>query len=182
MEVEKHVKLIVLSEGRETPTSELMHQTLRSLDRVLDLGYEFQRRQRIATLAGEIPSREHMAVRGAAGGSYGPAPLNGNYAALPGTVGGRVAYERTTRDLYLFYHDVTESWCIGTELAGGAAGANQNIGGNGVVVLDPSTILAMVQDYAETPDAISHAWEVFDHDLHEFKTDSGLQTRCGTSL
>lgn len=37
----------------------------------------------------------------------------------------------------------------------------------------------MVSDSADAPDGIVAPWEVFDHDMNEFKTDTGLQIRCG---
>lgn len=86
VEVEQHIKLVVLSEGRETPTSELMHLALRSLNRILELGYEFQQRQRMKTVAEEIPRRTHMAVRGAMGQASAHAQINGNYRPVPGEV------------------------------------------------------------------------------------------------
>jgi hypothetical protein len=63
-----------------------MHLMLRSLGRVVEFGFEFQRRQRVAAIAGELSGREHMAVRGVGGPAFAAAPINGNYTQLPTTV------------------------------------------------------------------------------------------------
>ena len=66
------------------------------------------------------------------------------------------------------------AWCIGSEMNDGT-----NADSGAILNTSPSTLLAVVSDQAQAPDGIINAWEVFDHDMGDFKTDTGLQIRCG---
>eukprot|EP00039_Didymoeca_costata_P019789 m.338937 g.338937 ORF g.338937 m.338937 type:complete len:884 (-) comp18606_c0_seq1:103-2754(-) len=174
-EVAPSIALVVISEGKNVALSDLMHNALECLSHILDLGQQFQRRQRGREAATEVPNRIHMAVRGGTGQSCAHAQINGNFYPLPDiTVDGRQVFQRTSLDMYLFYNAPMQSWCMGQDLPDTA---DTNHDGSGRL-LDTSTLAAMVHDSAESPENIMEIWEVYDHDLREFHSDHKLQIRC----
>lgn len=173
-EVAPSIALVVISEGQNAQLSDLMHLALKSLNNILEMGVAAQRRQRNREVAAEIPSRIHMAVRGGTGQAMSHAQINGNFHPLPDPIDGRPAYQRTSLDMYLFYNELLEAWCMGQDLPRTTDPATSGSG----TVLDTAALAAMVTDTAHSPENIRGVWEVFDHDLREFHSDPYLQIRC----
>lgn len=174
-EVAPSIALVVLSEGHNVAMSDIMHQALKNLNRILELGTDFQRRQRGREVASEIPNRIHMAVRGGTGQSLANAQINGNYELLPDQIEGKNAFQRSTMDMYMFYNVMLQSWCMAQDLPNVSDSAGSADSGT---LVDTSAYLAMVSDLAESPENIRGVWEVYDHDLREFHSDPNLQIRC----
>jgi hypothetical protein len=173
-EVAPSIALVVLSEGHNVALSDLMHMALKNLSQILELGNDFQRRQRNAEVASEIPNRIHMAVRGGTGQALANAQINGNFEPVEGLVDGRAAFQRSSMDMYLFYNAMLESWCMGQDLPTNSGAGAADSG----KLIDTSAYLAMVSDLAESPENIRGVWEVYDHDLREFHSAPNLQLRC----
>ena len=146
-EVAPSIALVVLSEGHNVALSDLMHQALKNLNRILELGSDFQRRQRNAEVASEIPNRIHMAVRGGTGQSLANAQINGNYELLPDKVGDKNAYQRSSMDMYMFYNVMLQSWCMAQDLPDVADASSADSG----TVVDTSDYLVRVVQNALPP-------------------------------
>ena len=174
-EVAPSIALVVISEGHNSSLSDLMHMALKTLNQILDLGNAAQRRQRSREVAMEAPKRIHMAVRGGTGQVGAHAQINGNFYPLPDLVGGREAFQRNSKDVYLFYSPMLAAWCMGQDLP---QVADTESDASGQLLPDTSILAAMVIDSAESPENINGVWEVYDHDLREFHSDPNLQIRC----
>eukprot|EP00054_Salpingoeca_dolichothecata_P022983 m.151959 g.151959 ORF g.151959 m.151959 type:complete len:1051 (-) comp24528_c1_seq3:72-3224(-) len=159
-EVAPSIALVLLSQGQHGVLSELMHQALHIAAGLCDLAAAYVRREKDRQDAEEMPKRVFMAVRGATGQACALSQINGNFEPLAEMVNDRRAYERSAHDAYMFYHRITGAWCIGEEL-----GTLQGCA-------------AMVEDTAQEPDAIRARWEVWDHDLQEYRIDHGITIAC----
>lgn len=156
------ITLVILSQGRHSALSEVMGTALTCASNIISMGAVAQRRIRAHDTEVEIPKRSHMAVRGATGQAAAHTHINGNYIACPQLHDDREAYERTSKDAYLFYSKLFNAWCISEELGD----------------TSPSACVAMCGDMADDPALITNTWEVYDFDLRVFRSDRDLSIRC----
>lgn len=160
VELQPNVAVMVLTEGEHLGVCETLQGALRGVYRMLEVIAEElddSNRQQALSNHRELYC---MAIRGSANQAAADAQINGDYTPLEQPVNGRIAYERTSKDLYLFFHSLTKAWCIGPELG------NSNLA------------YGMVEAEVHTPDLIEKAWQTYDFDLEKYVDDKGLKIRC----
>lgn len=161
VEIHPSIALVIISEGVGHAMCDLMHAALRSVTRILEINEERERDEEIKQCLQAHDVHHFMAVRGSAMQAASDALINGNYFPMEGVENGnRPCFEKSTKDLYLFYYPLYHAWCITPEVN------NVNV------------IYAMAEDVAQSPEAIRATWETYDFDIHKHVSAPAMRIRC----